>query len=632
MKKQFLLLISAVFYTLCLVNAQYNYSSIPDSMKKNADYIVWEDYEEFKVINLGKAVEHIKFAVLITDKYARRYEKIHIGYSKDMKLNSFSGEIYDASGKRVKKLKKEDIVDVSAISGGTMYSDTRQKILDFSYHTYPYTIVYEYERARNGILGYPIHIFQKGFKTGVISSTLKFILPSDMKFKHKAYNLSNAVSTSHVKNNNIHIWTESNIVAKEYNDLSPSWTYFLQGVVLAPLKFHMGGYFGSMDSWESLSSWNYKLNKGRDILSAESSDKIKELVKDVDGDREKAKILYEYMQNKTRYVSISRGIGGIQPFPAKYVDKNGYGDCKALSNYMYSMLKVSGVKSHYVLVKSGDGGSDIITEFVNDQFNHIILCIPQEKDTIWLECTNQQIPFGYLGSGTDDRHVLLVDEVGGKLVKTPAYGKDVNTQIRNTKINVDAKGDAAITVNTILGGISFEDRFGIEEYSVKDQKKYLHKIYDISGMLLKSFNYDVDKSEIPSITENIEMNIPKLASVSSKRMFLKMNLFNSGVYVPEKNLDRKIPFEIKRGYTEIDSVQINTPEGYDVESLPSEKNYNTKFGSYSTKIKVEEQNILFVRKFIVEKGISPASEYMNFYNFRKKIKKADKAKLVLVKK
>ncbi|OQY05204.1 MAG: hypothetical protein B6I20_01710 [Bacteroidetes bacterium 4572_117] len=100
MRKQFILLIYTIFLVIFTANAQYNYYSLPDSMKKDADYIIWEDYREFKVIDEGKAVEHVKFAVLITDQYARRYERKSIGYNKNLKLSGYSGTIYNASGNR----------------------------------------------------------------------------------------------------------------------------------------------------------------------------------------------------------------------------------------------------------------------------------------------------------------------------------------------------------------------------------------------------------------------------------------------------------------------------------------------------------------------------------------------------
>ncbi len=628
--KQFLIIFITFFLCTLTIRAQYKFSSIPDSLTKGASYVVWEDYREFKVINRGEAVEHVKFAILITNKFANNYENISIGYSKNMKIKSFSGEIYDAYGERVKKLKNSDIRDASAVSGGTLYADSRQKILHFNCNNYPYTIVYEYERIMNGLLSYPSWSFQSGFKTSVLSSKIDFVIPKNMEFSYKEYNLNNKVKITEDDDNVSYSWEETMLKAKEWQELLPPSYYYKPTLLMAPKEFEMEDYPGDLNSWGDFGKWNYSLNKNRDALPQELKTKIDELIKDAKSDKEKAKILYEYMQNRTRYVSVQLGIGGWQTFPAEYVYNNGYGDCKALSNYMYSMLKYAGIKSHYVLVRAGDSSSDIITDFPSNQFNHAILCIPQSNDTIWLECTSQKQPFGFLGSFTDNRHVLLVDKDESKLVKTPEYGKDKNSRIRLMNINIDNNGNANVSMTTNFKGLSFEDRFGIENYSVKDQKRILHDIYDISGMSFTSIKYAVLKDEIPTTTETIEMNIPKLASISSKRMFVKVNPF-SNIYIPERNSDRKIPFEITRSYTKIDSIHINIPKGYEVESLPSEKSYNTKFGNYSVKVESNDKNILYIRNLVVNKGFYQASDYVDFYNSRKMIKKADKAKLVLTK-
>jgi hypothetical protein len=75
-----------------------------------------------------------------------------------------------------------------------------------------------------------------------------------------------------------------------------------------------------------------------------------DLVKGFDDPVEKVRTLYNYMQQRTRYVSIQVGIGGWQPFLASVVDEKGYGDCKALAHYMKSILDAVGIRSVYTLV------------------------------------------------------------------------------------------------------------------------------------------------------------------------------------------------------------------------------------------------------------------------------------------
>ncbi len=94
-----------------------------------------------------------------------------------------------------------------------------------------------------------------------------------------------------------------------------------------------------METWDNFGKWIQALNSGRQELPPATKAKIKELTAKAKTDEEKVKILYEYLQSKTRYVSIQLGIGGQQPFEASVVDQFGYGDCKALSNYMVAMLE-----------------------------------------------------------------------------------------------------------------------------------------------------------------------------------------------------------------------------------------------------------------------------------------------------
>src|SRR5690606_4540730 len=106
------------------------------------------------------------------------------------------------------------------------------------------------------------------------------------------------------------------------------------------------------------------------------------------------------------------------------VEKTGYGDCKALSNYMVALLGSVGIKGYYSLIMAGENFTPLQTDFPSSQFNHVVVAVPNGSDTLWLECTSQTQPFGYLGSFTDDRYALMILDDGATLVKTGSYGSN----------------------------------------------------------------------------------------------------------------------------------------------------------------------------------------------------------------
>ncbi len=47
---------------------------------------------------------------------------------------------------------------------------------------------------------------------------------------------------------------------------------------------------------------------------------------------------------------VVEGIGGWKPMLVEDVRKKGYGDCKALTNYMRTLLQAAGIKSYYCII------------------------------------------------------------------------------------------------------------------------------------------------------------------------------------------------------------------------------------------------------------------------------------------
>ena len=400
-----------------------------------------------------------------------------------------------------------------------------------------------------------------------------------------------------------------------------------------PKASRIENYFGRADNWETLGKFFYQLNQGRQEIPSELKLKIDELTAGIDDPIRKAEVLYQYMQNQTRYVSIQLGLGGWQTYDADYVFRNGYGDCKALTNYMKSMLAYLNIPSYSALVYAGEREPDIRTDFPSNQFNHVILCIPQANDTTWLECTSSTNPFGYLGDFTENRHVLMLTANGGKLIKTPGSTAAMNRQVRQTEIALDPKGNAKVKVHTESSGFQQDRlRFYAEEASSREQERYLRRRIDAGSFTLEEYSFEEKTpTEVPTYMLDYRLQANNWAKASGPRLFIMPNVLERVEGVPEEMEVRTQPVVLRYDYLDIDTVLYRLPAGYTIESLTDEGvEFETVFGSYQAQVKmIDPQTLRYTRRLQMEAIQLPPSYYQELRNFYQQINKADKMQVVL---
>jgi hypothetical protein len=282
----------------------------------------------------------------------------------------------------------------------------------------------------------------------------------------------------------------------------------------------------------------------------------------------------------------------------------------------------------------GENESEVDADFPSDQSNHIIVAVPNTRDTLWLECTSQTNPFGYLGTFTGDRKGLMITETGGKLVHTIRYGADQNTQIRKADVVLHLSGDAIARVNTTYSGIQYENgdlNFYLNKQA-DDQRKWLQRNISIPSFDINTFSMRNIKDKIPSGVVTVELSLKRFATVSGKRIFLTPNLMNRSTYIPEKLESRKTSIVIKHGYIDRDTINYNLPEGIYPEYVPAPVNLRTRFGEYEASYLLDQGRLIYVRKLKMNKGEFPAESYSELVEFYRNMNKADNTKMVFLSK
>ena len=368
---------------------------------------VIEDYNcevEYSSLTSGTCREQTTVTILNENGVGAGHIVIHC--DKFMSLEGFKGVITDADGKEVKKLSKKDLKMTEASS--SLSDDSYTYYYETYAPRYPYTVRYEVvQKIKNQSIAFAgFHAYDSRDQS-VKRAHYSISVPKEVGLRYKEINVSGVVKTQQTADRITATVEMTDLPAIPTEVYSPSLGSLAPRVVFAPENFSYDGFKGDMKSWNSFGKWLYGLFEGRDVLPEELKAKVHQLADGCSTNREKVKVLYRFLQENTRYVSIQLGIGGYRPMAAADVFAKGFGDCKALSFYMKALLKEVGIESNYAVISTDK--ANVMADFANvTEFNHAILQVPLEADTLWLECTNPTLPFGFVHDDIAGHQTLLV--------------------------------------------------------------------------------------------------------------------------------------------------------------------------------------------------------------------------------
>jgi len=568
-------------------------------------------YVSYRQIRGDKLIVTDSVTLQINSREGDSKALIYLPYSKGDKVSVDYAWIEDTSGNVIRKLKNNEIKDRSYISDASLYEDDFVKWFELNHNEYPYRIVFSSKTIYSKYLQIA-DIDYSHNNQPVKSGKLVVDIPVDKQIKYQQKNIT-APNKEVSGNNIIYTWNFS-YQHRPYQINAPNTDMMSPSITVVPLDFSYG-IPGSMSNWESFGNWVFRLNKGKDKLPPSEIHKIEQLLAGINDNKEKVKILYYYMQDYNRYINVKIDVGGLQAYPAEYVCNNRYGDCKALTNYMKTILKYAGITSYYTLVNMDKKVTDIQTDFTYQAFNHVILTVPFAHDTLFLECTSKNLPFGYIHTGIQNRKALLVDENHSRLIKVPELKPMDVLCSQKYEINLRQTGDAYVNIVIREKGSGFENTNYL--YTVDRQKDLDKFLKDRIGM------FDVEKSALADyVRDNAKTTILAQGVIYN----IYKNYGNNIVITP---FPRKMPpYEAPASRTQ--DIRLEYPEYYrdtiiyhipgkQVTKIPEDIYIQERYGIYSLNFKIENNDFIIYKTIMINAGKYDLNEYNNFYAFIRKI-------------
>ena len=602
--------------------------NIPAELKKDAYAVVRNHNRSFVYHSPTSGTEKNILEITVLDKKGIQHANFSEYGDKFKKLKSFSAKLYDGAGNELKKYKMSD-VGMSEWSSN-LFSDDKMFYLEIESPSIPYTITYEYETEwKNGIIYFPVFSPQSNYNVSVQHADYKLTVPGNLAIQENRNSLVQPFIQTETKDAKTYIWTVNSLKSIVSEFFTPDIEEFIPRMFVSPKTFIYDNIPGDISTVEKMSEWQNKLNKDRNFLTPETKAKIIELTKNVTTNREKVKILYDYLGQTTRYESINLGIGGFQPIAASEVCKTSFGDCKGLTNYLKAMLEVIQIPSYYTIIRSDEEKKDLSNDFTSYlRTNHIILNVPLPNDTLWLECTNTNVPFGFVHNSISGHKAILVTENDGKIVLLPDYPDSLNLDKSVMHVTLQPNSEAKVSVQKKYGIKVYDKVSSFTKADLKDQTDFLRKEITLPNAQVSEIKFTDDKCSMPNLNINFNWTTPLFGSKTGNRMFIPINAMREGYSGWKKN-DRKYDLEINTGWKDVDSICIQLPENYNIEAMPTNQVISSPFGHFQSKIVKDESKIFVYQELSVKSGRWDISQYPEFTSFFDKVTNAYKSKITI---
>jgi Transglutaminase-like superfamily len=375
--------------------------------------------------------------------------------------------------------------------------------------------------------------------------------------------------------------------------------------------------------------------------------KVAELIAGKPDFGDKLSAITQFMQSEIRYVAIEIGVGGAQPHPATDVFHFRYGDCKDKVTLLKAMLQVAGIRSFYVLIDTDRG---FINPAVPSSWaNHAIIAIELPGDIktadyrsvvtvksgkryIIFDPTDEYTPVGSLRSQLQSSYALLVMESAGELIRTLLMSPDLNVISRTGHFTLSADGSLSGEVSEEQSGdFASHERGMLRGIDERERDRLISQNLgrSIQGFSLDNIKFQQTDQLQKSLLMSFRVTTPLYGQTRGLMMLVRPRVFNDESY-PVEHKTRQFPIELRRTGRQIDTYEIEIPNGYSVDDVPDPVKIEVGFATYQSKVEAQGNKLRYWREYVVKDLSVPPDKYSDWVRLEGAIG-ADEAAVAVLK-
>ena len=275
------------------------------------------------------------------------------------------------------------------------------------------------------------------------------------------------------------------------------------------------------------------------------------------------------IQTNYTYKAIEFGRRAAIPQALADLVRNKFGDCKDHAALAMEMLKAAGIPSFLALLNTAAPVRQDLPSM--DQFNHMIVCIPQTGADVFLDCTAKAFDLNATPLGLAGREALILDADNPHFERIPDYPANASAIHLNRSVEFTNSTDVLIRETVTFHGLHAGlYRAYFRAIPAANRRTYAINLFVEVSAQLQNLKIDgLDDPHAPLVVETtylargqfhaFEKEISGNAPIHFERSFL----------LDQTVEKRTEPFEISIPVTMEGATDIQSPPLYIAASQPS---------------------------------------------------------------
>jgi hypothetical protein len=513
------------------------------------------------------------------------------------------------------------IQDLPVYQGSPMYSDSRVKVITLPQISPGSVIdVFVKSRMHTNIIKQAYWNTEYQPKFAVRKYRRSFIFPKDKGVRFLAYNTDEAPRIKEDETKIEYIF--------EYQDLENE-SVFEQ--FLPPFDMMEGFYnFSTLKDWKEIADWYRELVR-KNILEDELiARQTQELIQEKLTQKEKARAIFEFLQDNLRYVGMSFGDNTVEPHPTPEIFNNRYGDCKDWSLLAKHMLSLAGINSNICLFAGEFDGDPQNGLPAVSAFNHAILEVEADGKKYFYDPQMKGFDLGKFPSSYDQAYIFVIDEKSYRFDRLPVSGVEDNKLDLTAQAAINNDGSAMFFMKTVMGDEdSQQTREMWNNLPDKERVKMLESIESqAKGGKVIDYSFDGLDQRYGHLTINLQIDSPNTFQVVNDMIIIGGGLIDSFPN-PFTDKTREYPIYQPNHYLFKNTFIYKIPPDYRVDYLPPGYKFSNEIMEVSEEFSHHDGIITVVNYVLMKRGSIPANRYAEVQEFWRRFYKEGGKYIVL---